>query len=133
MKNPAVASGGALREQITEQDDLRWSLSAATDTTRPTGRKASAPLARAVGRCVQAVANHAPIAAIIALAVALASYRPRQCFNANGRPKVRHRSREDAIAHKRALILAGRATKWLQVYQCDVCGFWHVGHRGGRR
>ena len=93
----------------------------------------SAPLARAVGRYVQTAANHTSIAVMVALRLALASYRPRGCFNADGQPKVRHKSREAAIAHKRSLILAGRASKWLQVYQCSVCGFWLVGHRGGRR
>jgi hypothetical protein len=73
------------------------------------------------------------MAAIVALRLALATYRPRECFNATGQPKVKHKSRGDAIEHKRALILAGRASKWLQVYECRVCGFWHVGHRGGRR
>jgi hypothetical protein len=96
-------------------------------------RTTSAPLAGAVGRCVQTLANHAPIATTLALRMALTSYRPRACFNANGQPKVRHKTREDAIRHKRALILAGRASKWLQVYECGVCGFWHVGHRGGIR
>jgi hypothetical protein len=93
----------------------------------------SAPLTGAVGRCVQTLANRASMAVIVALLLAMASYRPRECFNINGQPKVQHKSREHAIAHKRALILAGRASKWLQVYQCGVCGFWHVGHRGGRR
>jgi hypothetical protein len=96
-------------------------------------RMISAPIAGATGRCVQTVASHASMAAIVALRLVLATYRPRECFNANGDPKVRHKSREDAIKQKRALILAGRASKWLQVYQCKYCGSWHVGHRGGRR
>jgi hypothetical protein len=63
------------------------------------------------------------------------AYLPRQCFNADGNPKVRHKSREDAIRHKRSLIMAGRANASLQVYECGVCGYWHVGNRrrGGRR
>jgi hypothetical protein len=93
----------------------------------------SAPLAGAVGRCVQTLANRASMSFIVALLLGLASYRPRECFNADRQPKTRHKSREDAIAHKRALILAGRASKYLQVYECSHCGSWHVGHRGGRR
>jgi hypothetical protein len=93
-----------------------------------------APLARAAGRCVQTLANHASMSTIVALLLA-AAYRPRECFNANGQPKVRHKSREDAIAHKSSLIIAGRASASLQVYECKHCGYWHVGNRrrGGRR
>jgi hypothetical protein len=93
-----------------------------------------APLARAAGRCVQTLAGHASMPIIVALLMA-AAYRPRECFNADGKPKVRHKSREDAVQHKRSLIMAGRASASLQVYECKHCGFWHVGNRrrGGRR
>jgi hypothetical protein len=93
----------------------------------------SAPLARATGRFVQALAYLAPMSAMVALAVFGIDYFPREHFNADGSPKVVHKTRENAIQHKRALILAGRAGKHLQVYQCSHCASWHVGHRGGRR
>jgi hypothetical protein len=92
----------------------------------------SAPLAVA-GRCVQTLANHASIAAMVALAVFGIDYFPREHFNADGSPKVAHKTREAAIQHKRSLIMAGRASKRLQVYECSHCASWHVGHRGGRR
>jgi hypothetical protein len=93
----------------------------------------SAPVARATGRCVQTLANHASMTVMIALAVFGIDYFPREHFNADGSPKVGHKTREAAIQHKRSLILAGRASKHLQVYECSHCGSWHVGHRGGRR
>jgi hypothetical protein len=96
-------------------------------------RMGSAPVARATGRCVQTVVNHASMFAIVALATFGIDYFPREHFNADGSPKVAHKTREDAIAHKRSLILAGRASKQLQVYECSHCASWHVGHRGGRR
>jgi hypothetical protein len=94
-----------------------------------------APLAAAAGRCVQTLANHASMPIILAPLMG-AGDRPRQCFNANGDPKVRHKSREDAIQHKRSLLMAGHGEpSSLQVYECNVCGYWHVGNRrrGGRR
>jgi hypothetical protein len=95
-------------------------------------RKMSTPLAEAVGRCVQTLADHASIPAIIALL--LAAGGPRQCFNANGLPKVRHKSRKAAERHKASLMRwTGQSSRSLDVYECKICCFWHVGHRGGRR
>jgi hypothetical protein len=95
-------------------------------------QKMSTPLAEAVGRCVQTLANHASMATIIA--PLLAARSPRQCFNDDGKPKVRHKSREAAERHKRSLMRwTGQPSRSLAVYECKICGFWHVGHRGGRR
>jgi rubrerythrin len=63
-----------------------------------------------------------------------AGYLPRECFNVNGDPKIRHKTREAAIAHKRNLLRATGDSGWSRkVYRCRVCGFWHVGRSGARR
>jgi hypothetical protein len=104
-----------------------------SDRRRDLLRRVSAPVARTTGRYVQTLANHASMYAIVTLALFGIDYFPREHFNADGFPKVAHKTREAAIQHKRSLILAGRASKHLQVYECSYCGSWHVGHRGGRR
>jgi hypothetical protein len=92
----------------------------------------TAPVAAATGRLFRRLATPALI--MVALLIA-AVHRPRECYNANGDPKIRHRSREDAIQHKRSLLLADdlRPGHTLKVYLCGVCGFWHVGNAGKRR
>lgn len=47
--------------------------------------------------------------------------------------KIRHLSWGAAIAHKRAMVRGGASEKWLNVYACDHCGGYHVGHKPGRR
>jgi len=73
----------------------------------------TAPAAVAAGRLLGRIA---PVPAIIALLLAV--HLPRECFNENGDPKVRH---------------TGQPWHALKVYQCGRCGFWHVGHTGRRR
>jgi len=95
--------------------------------TRPV-QKITAPAAAAAGRLL----GLAPVLNIIALLLAVRL--PRECFNENGDPKVRHKSREDADIHRRDLQRrTGQPWHALKVYQCGRCGFWHVGHTGRRR
>lgn len=47
--------------------------------------------------------------------------------------KIRHRSWSAAISHKQAMIRAGASAEWLNVYACEHCSGFHVGHRRGRR
>jgi hypothetical protein len=47
--------------------------------------------------------------------------------------KIRHRSFQAALAHKKDMIANGAAGDWLNVYACEHCSGWHVGHRPGRR
>jgi hypothetical protein len=50
------------------------------------------------------------------------------------RGKRQHETREAAMKHRRSLIDAGKANPaTLHPYLCPVCGFWHVGNRGGQR
>lgn len=53
---------------------------------------------------------------------------PRAHTTARGRPKVGYDRREDAAA--RARLLSKRDGASMNVYQCSVCGKWHVGHSG---
>ncbi|HEY7177001.1 MAG TPA: hypothetical protein VH442_18975 [Micromonosporaceae bacterium] len=68
------------------------------------------------------------------VAVLLAAvHLPRECFNEHGAPKIRHKSREDAQAHRTGLAARTGQGRGLKVYQCSQCGYWHVGHSGRRR
>lgn len=55
------------------------------------------------------------------------SARDPQCFNKTGKAKERWPTREAA---RKALLHKGRFRKgrWPNVYQCDVCAGWHMGH-----
>lgn len=46
---------------------------------------------------------------------------------AKGRPKVSYRSRGEAEASAQNLTRRGQGP--LNVYRCDTCSGWHVGHR----
>ena len=50
----------------------------------------------------------------------------RSHVTAKGRPKVGYASRDDAEAHARMLTL--RDGQAMNVYRCDNCAKWHVGH-----
>jgi len=101
--------------------------------TQPTGepfpRRITAPAAAAAGRWIGRLA---PVLTIVALLLA-AAHLPRECFNAAGQPKTRHKTREYAERERHALLAAGRAGRALKTYLCKRCGFWHVGHTGRRR
>lgn len=47
--------------------------------------------------------------------------------------KIRHESRGAAFVHLRRLVMRGAAKVWLNVYRCEHCDGYHVGHRPGRR
>lgn len=55
----------------------------------------------------------------------------RQCVNAKGEPKSRHRSKGDATyALKRLKKRPGfkeDPRRPIHAYNCPLCGFWHVG------
>lgn len=51
----------------------------------------------------------------------------RQCRNPKGYPKVKYRARANAVAKMRSMV--ARGMRDLNVYRCDQCGFYHVGHR----
>jgi hypothetical protein len=93
-------------------------------------RRDTAPATSAAGRLFGRLA---PALIIVALALA-GRYLPRECFNEHGQPKIRHKTREEAQAHRQSLMRAtGQPGHALKVYQCGQCGFWHVGHGGRRR
>ena len=48
------------------------------------------------------------------------------CLDSNGRPKQAYRTKEDA--ERRAQILFEEKGKRLFVYQCDICGEYHLTH-----
>ena len=50
---------------------------------------------------------------------------PRTHISANGRAKVAYATREEALAQARRL---GRDGSSMNVYRCDTCAHWHVGH-----
>ena len=50
--------------------------------------------------------------------------KPRLCPTPT---KIRHPTRQDAVAHITRLYRSGRGNPDYQPYQC-VCGAWHVGH-----
>jgi lipopolysaccharide biosynthesis regulator YciM len=52
----------------------------------------------------------------------------RQCRNPKGYPKIKYRARAHAVARMRSMV--ARGMRGLNVYRCDQCGFYHVGHRG---
>lgn len=57
----------------------------------------------------------------------------RGCLGKDHRGKVQHATREDAMRQRASLLAAGKADpKRLAAYECRVCGFWHVGNRGGK-
>jgi hypothetical protein len=90
----------------------------------------TAPAAVAAGRWFWRLAP-----ALIRVTLLLATmHLPRECYNRDGQPKIKHKSREEAIRHKRSLQRQeGRPGRALKVYLCKRCGFWHVGHGGNRR
>lgn len=48
--------------------------------------------------------------------------------------KIRHKSRGDALSHMYVLTRTTGASKaLLNVYRCEACGCWHVGHRKVRK
>ena len=51
---------------------------------------------------------------------------PRSHIGANGRAKVAYATREDALAQARRMHRRDGAP--MNVYQCDTCRRWHVGH-----
>ena len=95
-------------------------------------RMISAPVARATGRCVQTLANHASMYAMVALAAFGIDYFPREHFNADRSPKVDTR-------HATTRSSTSAASSWPAAQASTFrstsahCGLWHVGHRGGRR
>src|ERR1051326_3509003 len=48
--------------------------------------------------------------------------------------KIQHRTREDALAHQKQLVFRDASTgqsarsRGLNVFPCEHCGAWHVGH-----
>ena len=51
----------------------------------------------------------------------------RGCTTADGREKRGHTRK---VAKKKAAQMAGKSwrSKGLQVYPCDACGWFHIGH-----
>jgi hypothetical protein len=47
--------------------------------------------------------------------------------------KVRHADRRAALAALWRLVARGACRRWLNVYGCEHCAGWHLGHRTGRR
>lgn len=54
-------------------------------------------------------------------------------FQSNGQPKNGYPTREEALAAMNALIanpgFRSSRRKALNVYKCEVCGAYHLGHR----
>jgi hypothetical protein len=90
----------------------------------------TAPAAVAAGRWFWWLAP-----AFIRITLLLATWHlPRECYNRDGQPKIKHKSRKEAIQHKHSLQRDTGQPGWsLKVYLCKRCGFWHVGHTGTRR
>jgi len=48
--------------------------------------------------------------------------------------KIQHQTREDALEHQKQLVFRDASTghpeksRGLNVFPCEACGFWHVGH-----
>ena len=52
---------------------------------------------------------------------------PRSHVTSRGRPKVAYAKREEAEARARQLTRHGGSS--MNVYQCETCAKWHVGHK----
>lgn len=50
----------------------------------------------------------------------------RQC-----KGKIKHETREEALAHVNAMFF--KKGERMHAYQCEVCGWHHVGHISRRR
>jgi len=45
--------------------------------------------------------------------------------------KIQHRHQRDAMIHASRLRALGATKQHSNVYQCNKCGAWHVGHKPG--
>jgi len=61
------------------------------------------------------------------------NYKPRECFNNVGMPKMAYRNKSEAkISLKRMEFKTSRGTPMqrnAQIYKCSVCKFHHIGHK----
>ena len=59
-------------------------------------------------------------------------YRPRECYNPLGNPKIRYSSKSDAklalkrMTHKNKLGIPIRRNA--KIYRCNICKQYHIGH-----
>lgn len=55
------------------------------------------------------------------------SRKPRSCYTADGKPKLRFDTRAEAKAWEQELLRRHPNNKILGQYRCDFCGYFHNG------
>lgn len=60
--------------------------------------------------------------------MALGRRRWNRCFTAGGYPKRRYETRAEAKAVMRRLAETDPHAELLEIYRCDLCGYFHCGH-----
>jgi hypothetical protein len=86
------------------------------------------------GRVLLTVTAHTSVSVSLDRPARWTEKHLRGCLGKNMRGKRQHETREAAMKHRRSLIDAGKGNPaTLHPYLCPVCGFWHVGNRGGQR
>lgn len=62
----------------------------------------------------------------------VSSYKPRECYNPLGQPKVRYSSKQEAktalkrMTHRNMFGVPIRRDA--KIYRCSICKQYHVGH-----